>query len=326
MERSDRIIRALGAWFFLIVLAVAAAAVAIALVNKYQYGPETEVREYFQALQDGDGAKALGLLNAEVPDSNAALLDGDPLAEAGKHLQDVAVSTVDSDGDTTTVRADYLLDGKQASSEFRLHPAETQWGFFTVWDFDPTTLPTMSVSMPGSTAVDINGVSVALRDSSREFAVFYPGVYTGSYTSPMVTAQPQEVAVSDSSKDTTMKLTAVPSEQLQQQVEQQVHEHLDACAAKDSLYPEDCPFSYEFDGRIQGKVSWSIKDYPPSTVELGGAHADQWSLPDSRGTAHIEFTAVNLYDGTTSKVSADVPFTLSASLEVTQDKATLTPR
>lgn len=123
-----------------------------------------------------------------------------------------------------------------------------------------------------------------------------------------------------------MKLTAVPSEQLQQQVEQQVHEHLDACAAKDSLYPEDCPFSYEFDGRIQDKVSWSIKDYPPSKVELGGAHADQWSLPDSRGTAHIEFTAVNLYDGTTSKVSADVPFTLSASLEVTQDKATLTPR
>ena len=35
---------------------------------------------------------------------------------------------------------------------------------------------------------------------------------------------------------------------------------------------------------------------------------------------------MNLYDGTTSKVSADVPFTLSASLEVTQDKATLTTR
>ncbi|WHF21995.1 hypothetical protein QJS66_17795 [Kocuria rhizophila] len=33
---------------------------------------------------------------------------------------------------------------------------------------------------------------------------------------------------------------------------------------------------------------------------------DQWSLPDSRGTAHIEFTAVDLYDGRTSR-SQDVP-------------------
>ena len=82
MERSDRIVRAVGAWFFMILLAVAAAAVTIALVNKYQYGPETDVREYFQALQDGDGGKALGLLNAQVPDSNPALLDGDALAEA----------------------------------------------------------------------------------------------------------------------------------------------------------------------------------------------------------------------------------------------------
>lgn len=326
MGRSDRIVRAVGAWFFLIVLAVAAAAVTIALVNKYQYGPETEVREYFQALQDGDGSKALGLLNATVPDSNAALLDGDPLAEAGKHLREVEVSTVSSDGDTTTVRADYLLDGKQASSEFKLHPAATQWGFFTVWDFDPTTLPTMSVSMPGSTAVDINGVSVALRDSSREFAVFYPGVYTGSYTSPMITAQPQEIAVSDAAKGTTMKLTAVPSEQLRQQVDQQIHDRLDACAKKDSLYPADCPFSHEFAGRIQDKVTWSIKEYPRPTVRLGGKHADQWSLPDSRGTAHIEFTAVNLYDGTTSKVSEDVPFTFRGTLQVTRDKVTVTPR
>lgn len=326
MERSDRIVRAVGAWFFLIVLSVAAAAVTIALVNKYQYGPETDVREYFQALQDGNGGKALGLLNARVPDSNAALLDGDALAEAGSHLEDVSVSTVSSDGDRAVVRASYLLDGKEASSEFTLHPAETQWGFFTVWDFDPSTLPTMTVSMPGSTAVDINGASVALRGSSREFAVFYPGVYTGSYSSPMITAEPREVPVSDEDQRTTMELTAVPSEQLKQQVERQVRDHLDACARQDSLYPAGCPFSADFPGRIQGAVSWSIKDYPRPEVRLGGAHADQWSLPDSRGTAHLEFTAVDLYDGHTTKVSRDVPFTFSADLQVTGDKATVTPK
>ncbi|RLY94217.1 hypothetical protein EAE32_03100 [Kocuria tytonicola] len=326
MERSDRIVRAVGAWFFLIVLAVAATAVTIALVNKYQYGPETDVREYFQALQDGDGGKALGLLNAGVPDSNAALLDGEALREAGSHLEDVQVSTVSSGGDHAVVRASYLLDGREASSEFSLHPAETQWGFFTVWDFDPSTLPTMTVSMPGSTAVDINGASVALRGSSRDFAVFYPGVYTGSYSSPMISAEPREVAVSDEDQRTTMELTAVPSEQLRQQVEEQVHSHLDACASQDSLYPAGCPFSHDFPGRIQGRVSWRVTDYPAPEPRLGGPHTDQWSLPDSRGTAHIEFTAVDLYDGHTTKVSKDVPFTFSARLAVTGDKATVTPR
>ena len=69
MERTDRVLKAVGAWLFLILLSVAAAAVTIALVNKYQYGPETDVKAYFEALQAGDGAAALGALNAEVPDS-----------------------------------------------------------------------------------------------------------------------------------------------------------------------------------------------------------------------------------------------------------------
>jgi len=326
MERSERIVRAVGAWFVLILLALAGAAVTIALVNKYAYGPETDVRDYFQALQAGDGGKALGLLNAQVPDSNAALLDGEPLAEASKGLENVSVRTVALSGDRAVVRASYTLNGHEASSEFTLHPAETQWGFFTVWDFDPSTLPTMNVAMPGSTAVDINGASVALPGSSREFAVFYPGIYTGSYTSPMVRAEPQEAAVSDARENTTMKLEAEPSERLTHQVDKQIHEHLDECAAQDSLYPPGCPFSYQFDGRIQGRVSWSIKDYPTPYVSLDDAAAGRWHVSDSRGIARIEFTAVDLYDGTTSQVTDEVPFLLSADVRVTGDEVTLTPR
>ena len=73
-------------------------------------------------------------------------------------------------------------------------------------------------------------------------------------------------------------------------------------------------------------MSFDYSRFDRIKVELGGARADQWSLPDSRGTAHIEFTAVNLYDGTTSKFSADVPFTFSAGLKVTGDQATVSPK
>jgi len=141
MESNVRVLKALGAWLFLVLLGVAAAAVTIALVNKYMYGPETDVRAYVEDLRDGDGGEALGLLNARVPEANAAMLDGDPLEAAAEDLEDLEVSTVSEDGERAVVRADYTLDGEPHSSEFALHPVDTQWGFFTVWAFDETPCP-----------------------------------------------------------------------------------------------------------------------------------------------------------------------------------------
>ena len=325
MERTDRVLKAVGAWLFLILLSVAAAAVTIALVNKYQYGPETDVKAYFEALQAGDGAAALGALNAEVPDSNAALLDGEPLEAAAETLDDVSISTVSSSGEHAVVRADYTLDGQEHSSEFTLHPADTQWGFFTVWDFDRTTLPTMHVSMAGSTAVDINGESVALTDSARDFAVFYPGVYTGSFTSAMVTAEPERTLVTDPGNQADLELLASPSHELKAQISGQVKTYLDNCAGQDTLYPAGCPFSYEFTGRVLDDVKWSITEYPEPEVRLGGPTANRWTLIDAPGKAKIEFTSVNLFDGRTSKVSEEVPFTFKGDLVVTEEEATVTP-
>ncbi|WP_315279344.1 hypothetical protein [Kocuria carniphila] len=326
MEQTDRVLKAVGAWLFLIVLSVAAAAVTIALVNKYQYGPETDVKAYFDALQAGDGAAALGALNAEVPDSNAALLDGEPLEAAAEKLDDVEISTVSSTSDQAVVRADYTLDGQEHSSEFTLHPADTQWGFFTVWDFDRTTLPTMHVTMAGSTAVDINGESVALTDSARDFAVFYPGIYTGSYTSPMVTAEPEQTLVTDPDAETDLTLDASPSDELKSQASEQIKTYLDTCAEQDTLYPAGCPFSYEFSGRVQDSVKWSIIEYPTTEIRLSGPNVDRWGLMDAPGTAKIEFTSVNLLDGKTSQVSEEVSFTFKGTLEVTEEEATVTPR
>ena len=326
MERSNRVLKAVGAWFFLVVLTIAAAVVTIALVNKYQYGPETEVKAYFDALQAGNGGKALGLLRADVPDSNAALLNGKPLKTAAEQITDLKISTVSAEAQHAVVRAEYTLRDEPRSSEFTLHPAQTQWGFFTVWDFDRTTLPTMGVSMPGSTAVDINGESVALPGSERDFAVFYPGVYIGSYTSPMVSAPPRETLVTGADDPTELTLTPEASDALTSEVAGQARAYLDKCASRDALYPAGCPFSYDFPGRVQGDVTWTITDYPRPAVRLGEPRPDSWSVADSKGRAKVEFTAVNLFDGKTTPVSATVPFTFSADLSVSKDHATLTPR
>jgi hypothetical protein len=326
MESNPRVLKAVGAWLFLVLLAVAAAAITIALVNKYMYGPETDVRAYVEDLRDGDGGEALGLLNARVPDVNAALLDGDPLEVSGEQLEDLEISTVSNDGQQAVVRAEYTIDGAPHSSEFRLHAVDTQWGLFTVWAFDETSLPTVSVTLPGATSVDLNGTSVALPGSTGEFSAFYPGVYTASYTSEFVAAEPESAVLTAPGQEAEITLEPRPTEKLEEEVDRQLREHLDACAEQSRLYPAGCPFSYEFDGRVQGEVQWTIESYPHPEISMGSQGGEGWSLSPARGVARIEFDALDLFTGDVERVERTVPFEVTADLSVDDSTVRVLPR
>ncbi len=326
MESNVRVLKALGAWLFLVLLGVAAAAVTIALVNKYLYGPETDVRAYFEDLRDGDGGQALGLLNAQVPDANAAMLDGDPLEVSAEDLEDVEVSTVSDDGERAVVRADYTLAGERHSSEFSLHPVDTQWGFFTVWAFDETPLPTVTVRLPGATSVDVNGMSVALPESSGEFSAFFPGVYTASYTSELVAAEPESAVLTDPGQHAEIVLEARPTEALEQEVDRQLREHLDACADQTGLFPSGCPFSFEFDGRVSGDVEWTIESYPDPEIVVGSKGGGGWALEPARGTARIAFDSLDLFTGDVERLERTVPFEVAADLTIDGSTVRVDPR
>lgn len=318
MERNDRVSRALMVWLFMVLLAVAAAWVTISLVNKYMYGPETDVRSYFNHLEDGDGARALGAINAHVPSgADATLLDGDALRQATETLEDVRISTVSQDSESAVVRAEYTLAGEQHSTDYNLHPAQTQWGFFTVWAFDETPLPTLTVSMPGVTSADINGTSAALPDSEQEFAALPPGIYTASYNSEYVDAEPQSVALTSADQDESVTLEPAPSQAMEDQVQQSISADLKTCTDQQSLYPSDCPFSYEFDGRVQATPTWKIVEQPEPTISLSAGSADSrrgWSLSPADGVAEVSFTSLDLYDGSTEDITERVPFTYDAQL------------
>ncbi|ALU40926.1 hypothetical protein AS188_15565 [Kocuria flava] len=327
MDSNTRVLKAVGAWLFLLVLAVAAAAVTIALVNKYLYGPTTDVRAYVEDLRDGEGGEALGLLNAEVPEADAAMLDGAPLEAAAGSLEDVEVSTVEDSGDGgAAVRAEYVLDGQQHSSQFDLHPVDTQWGFFTVWAFDGSRLPVVEVSLPGASSVDLNGTAVALPGSSGEFAVFYPGVYTASYDSELVRAEPRTAVVTGPGQRARIELEAEPTDRLREEVDRQLREHLEGCAEQDTLYPAGCPFSYEFDGRVAGEVEWSIVEHPEPEIVVGTRGGGGWGLEPARGTARIAFDSLDLFTGEVERVEREVPFEVSADLAVDRSTVTVTPR
>jgi hypothetical protein len=79
---SQALVRIAAGWLLGLMLAVAAAIVAVNLVNNTVASPQQPIREYLEALHEGDGGKALGILRAAVPPGNAAMLDGTALKTA----------------------------------------------------------------------------------------------------------------------------------------------------------------------------------------------------------------------------------------------------
>lgn len=325
MEQNTAVRRALGLWLILLVLAMAAAWITVSLVNKYMYGPETDVRAYFENIREGNGGRALGLLNAEAaPEADAVLLDGEPLARATETLEDLEVATVSRNSDEAVVRADFTLDGQSHSSEYRLVPVDTQWGFFTVWGFEESDLPAVSVSLPGADSADLNGASAALPDSEQDFAAFPPGVYSASYASRWVDTEPASVVLADEAQKESIELKATPSEALETEVSEQIAADLANCTEQSTLYPTDCPFSYEFDGRVEGDVTWSIAKQPDPAITIGADGAKDWAMASAPGTAEVSFTSVDLFDGSTEKVTESVPFTYDGDLDVTDEDVKVT--
>jgi hypothetical protein len=99
VQGTTSVIKAVAAWLLAFMLTVAAAVVVIHFVNAKVYGPGQQISSYFEALQEGDGERALGLLSAKVPQSNAALLDGDALRAAAADLELIQIGEPRDAGD-----------------------------------------------------------------------------------------------------------------------------------------------------------------------------------------------------------------------------------
>lgn len=306
----------LTAWVIGVIVSLVAAAGALFATNKLVYGPEGKVREYFHALQTGNGSYALGLLGARIPDGDPAMLDGDTLRRAASTLKDVQIDVIEKDpnGNKATVRASYTIDGKSEHTDFRLHQAGTHWGVFDRWDIESGELPTLKVKIAGVEAATVNNRKVAVDQGEASFPVFYPGVYTVAYDSAVYTTSKsvQQVLTADASSQADIALE--PSEKALESVQTQVRSYVDKCAAQNTLYPSGCPFEYSFGGRVDGAVKWSVIEYPQPKVT---AESDKmWKLSPAEGKVKISFEQLDLYTGTHKEITKEIPFTLKGVAEV----------
>lgn len=310
----------------LVVLAVVAVSV-IALVNQRVFGPAQMVKELHSHLVNGEGARALGLLNAKVPAGNALLLDGEGLKAASANIKDFTVGEPEATPgaeDTVKVVASYSIHGVEQQTSYQLRHTGSRWMFFDEWEFIPTTLPTVAISANTTNEVVVNSHRAPLVKGKATVPVFVPAVIDTSFATPNFAADSRGLAVTDfAKKDTAVKLRTQPTKKLQDEVNKQINAYLDGCAEQQVLMPAGCPMSYSTTARVQSdSIHWSVLDYPPAEiVSFDGG----WALRPLTVKARLELTEQDLRTGRYTEQTVDNVFGFTASLRASTTKVSVTP-
>lgn len=305
-------------------LAIVAAIATVTLVNTHVFGPHQQVESYLEALRQGEGERALGLLNATVPDANAALLDGPALQRATQGVENVEVGPPQPSGENrVAVDVSYTIDDAEHTTAFMLEKTGTEWLFFNRWEFVPSTLPTLEVSVINQNEATLNGTRVLMPEGRNQFAVFYPAEVEAHYTSEYFAAPAQTVAVTDRQQGPTrVNLATAATPALAEGVTAQLKTFLDSCAEQTVFQPANCPFGFETENRVAGPITWSITEYPEVRIEPFNG---DWIISPLTGTVLLETSLQDLFTGIIEPVSVSQEFGFTARLAVTDEGITVTP-
>ena len=323
VKNGTKLIKIAATWLLILMLALAACIVTIAIVNDKSFGPERTIASYLNALKAGNGAKALGLMQAKVPGANAAALDGSALAASMTDLENISIGdAVDGEDGQKVVTVSYTVDGKPLTSTFRLLHGPKQWLFFDSWTMVPSTLPVIEVSVVNANQASINGVDANMPDGRNGFAVFYPGRYELEYRSPLFAAPAVARAVTGADGIAAVGLATGPTTELLSQVGGTIRSYLDDCTKQPVLMPTGCPMNAHSDNRITSTVKWSIVEYPAVTISPYGG---QWVMAPLTVKAQVEYREQDLFTGQISEVKQAEDFKFSATLSINGSSVGVTP-
>ncbi|MFJ6418032.1 hypothetical protein [Paeniglutamicibacter sp. NPDC091659] len=310
----------------LVLLAVVAASVII-LANHTVFGPGQKVRELQAHLVAGEGAQALGLLNATVPEGNGLLLDGDGLRAASAEIKDFTVGKpepIPGSGKVVRVTASYTVHGTAQQTSYSLRSDGRRWLFFDRWGFVPSILPTVEVSASTTNEVDINALPAPLENGKTTVPVFAPAVVNAGFETPNFVADSRGIAVTDpNAQGTAVKLRTEPTKALVEEVNGQIKKYLADCASQQVLMPASCPMSYSTSARVRSdSIHWSILDYPKAEIV---SYNGEWALRPLTVKTRLKVTEQDLRTGASSERSIDESFGFTAQLEAGTTKARVIP-
>ncbi|PJJ65341.1 hypothetical protein CLV54_0373 [Compostimonas suwonensis] len=327
--------RAVLLWLGIGVLLIASLAAAIGALNRDVYSANGFVRDYLEAIERQDARTALSLPGVQIDPHHYAdaglpvttstvLLRNSMIGE----IDDVRfVSDVTGEDGIHTVTVEYTLETGPASSSFRVEQNGTIWGVLPTWRFVDSPLAHVDLTVLHASIFEVNGLTLDTRtgepegqpvsfNNSASYLAFAPGVYTFSHESSLLTAEKQDVAITDWSAPTEVSVDTQANADFVDDVQEEVDGYLDDCATQTVLQPAGCPFGIVIDDRIKGEPAWSIAEYPVVTIVPGETG---WLTPPTPAAAHIVVEVQSLFDGDVTTLDQDEPFELGLDIAIEAD-------
>ncbi|MBT2548297.1 hypothetical protein [Arthrobacter sp. ISL-65] len=334
---AERQLTAKGRKRLLVSAAVVGAVMVLAVgsvvtINAVKPGPDQPVKDYAQALVDGDARKALEILDPDVPNEERTLLTNEVLGAAANRIEGFSIISTRISGESAQVRAELRQGGRKYEQTFALVKNQPEL-LDDHWKLEafPLQQVTVSADVPLA-AVSVNGVPVAA--GQNEATAFGTNIslpaFPGSYSVGLpdsekyLSAEDQQVVVSGGSLPQapgTARLTVKASDALVAETSRQVATALAACEKSTDIEPEGCPFSRFAFGDVRN-VKWSITADPD--YGLSRSFDGTWRLSGGKaGEATVSYERNASFSKTNpewEKETDQVQFYVRGNVSVESDK------
>ncbi|MDN5805756.1 MAG: hypothetical protein L0J17_06165 [Brevibacterium sp.] len=335
---------ALGAVALVIVL-VLVGFLVVNTFNKNNYGPDKVAEDYVSALSKGDFAAAEKIAPSPRPEgTNLDLLSKEFTEPSSAKVENAKVESSKVDDDKGTVVVSYDLDGTKYNVELKAKKDGKQDLFFDKWTLTGPALNVISLDIPATDALSVNGKDYKAKAGTTSFAV-YPGNYeftipkskwvseakdTAAVNFPQAFA-PGDKPSNDKASPLTLNLDLAPTSAFQKEVQKQVEKELKKCFDNKDIKPK-CKF-IKFDpteipvGGSDKKLAdlakkntakWDMKDMPKVKADFGAGDTNTGSF-FTKEPGKFDFTVQGKKSGS-SYFSNGNTLSVSGSVKIDGDK------
>lgn len=309
--------RKLIAWSVVLASMACLFAVAVVVLNATLFTASGFARVYLDSLARHDARGALELPGVEAPEGARTELLDDHALSGWREAHVVGESA--GEGGIRLVEVEVVFDdeAEPASTTLAIAPAPPVLGVFAGWRFASSPVGIIAAEPLHAERFAVNDVELSA-DAPVALAALTPGRYTLSHESALFTAEPVHVALTEPGAVVPATVDIQASQRFVDEVQQELHAHLDECTTQRVLLPAGCPFGHQISNRVESEPQWSITRYPTVSI-VPGEQRGTWRMPPTDAAAHLTVDVRSLFDGTRSTFDEDVPFTVAYDIRLQPD-------
>ncbi len=250
-----------------VLLALVAAVVGVALVNRMAYSPEKSVEKVFSAINDGD-VSTLSSLMSDWPDDPGPLLNEQVLKathQGEAALTDVEVTELNGEDKNRSATVTYRVAGQTQTEHLTLTRANAKrWGVFQQWKVSGLV---SSLTGNGSTSYKITGVDQAQTGTLHALPGRYE-VKAADPGGPGVQTPSESVVVGQ--RSATVNPVVSIDEQTRQRILLELDAYIGRCTASGVAKPPACPFMGEnlYSAAPTDPVTWWVYRQPSQEAKV----------------------------------------------------------